>query len=75
VVQNFSKALKIGFISFNLSTLDKGCLALTKSLRFVDRQMNRAQPISLAFYSSNDSWKVLDENVRIYNSLYQGCSN
>jgi len=25
VVQNFSKALRIGFISFNLSSLDKGC--------------------------------------------------
>jgi len=26
VVQNFSKTLRIGFISFNLSSLDKGCL-------------------------------------------------
>jgi len=46
-----------------------------------------AQPIScledpiktttfiLALYSSNDSWKVLDENVRIFNSLFQGYSN
>jgi len=25
VVQNFSKALRIGFVSFNLSSLDKGC--------------------------------------------------
>jgi len=25
VVQNFSKALRIGFISFNLCRLDKGC--------------------------------------------------
>jgi len=25
VIQNFSKALRIGFISFNLSSLDKGC--------------------------------------------------
>jgi len=25
VVQNFSKALKIGFISFNLSSVEKGC--------------------------------------------------
>jgi len=29
----------------------------------------------LAFYSNDDSWKVLDENVRIFNSLYQGYSN
>jgi len=29
----------------------------------------------LAFYSSDDSGKVLDENVRIFNSLYQGYSN
>jgi len=48
---------------------------------------HRAQPISclddpiktttfiLAFYSRDDSWKVLDENVRIFNSLFQGYSN
>jgi len=29
----------------------------------------------LAFYSSDDSWKVLDENIWIFNSLYQGYSN
>jgi len=28
----------------------------------------------LAFYSNDDSWKVLDENIRILNSLFQGCS-
>jgi len=40
VVQNFSKALRIRFISFNLSSLDKGCcrferfrLALFKNRR------------------------------------------
>jgi len=60
---------------------------LSISLRFVDRQAHRAQPISclddpiktttfiLAFYSSDDSLKVLEENVRINNSLYQGYSN
>jgi len=26
MVQNFSKALRIGFISFNLISLEKGCL-------------------------------------------------
>jgi len=41
--------LRIGFISFNLSSLDKGCC--------------RFERFRLA------------QNVRIYNSRYQGCTN
>jgi len=29
----------------------------------------------LTFYSSDDSWKALDENVQIFNCLFQGYSN
>jgi len=36
VVQNFSKDLRIGFISFELSSLEKGCLRFE---RFV-KEMN-----------------------------------
>jgi len=62
----------INFYQYNFPAI------LSNSLRFVDRQSYRAQPISclddpikhttfiLAFYSSDDSWKVLDENVWIF---------
>jgi len=44
------KALKIGFISFDLSSLEKAPF--------------------IPFYSSDCFCKVLDENVRIFNSLF-----
>jgi len=39
-------------------------LALIKTMTFI-----------LAFYSSDDSWRVLDENIWIFNSLFQGYLN
>jgi len=54
--------------------------------RFLVVLSHRAQPISclddpiktttfiLAFFS-DDFWKVLDENVQTFNSLFQGYSN
>jgi len=40
VVQNFSKALRIRFISFNLSTLDKGCWRFDKGCWKFDKIFN-----------------------------------
>jgi len=95
------EALKIGFISFDLSCLEKGCyrferfrLALFKNYCKIKCKNERrgfiglfgqligpiqwsykTTTLILTFYFSDDSLKVLHENVRIFNSLFQGYPN
>jgi len=39
------------------------------------RWLYKTMKLILIFYSNDDYWKVLDENVRIFNSIFQGYSN
>jgi len=47
----------------------------SRSTKQLPRWLYKTTTFILTFYSCDDSWKVLNENVRIFNCLFQGYPN